>query len=196
MRRVGGELVLGRLVRNELFEFGHDLFFKGADEAGIDGLVDFEKWQAIKAVDPVVGGGAEAKSLAGDVMAGQLGEVAVIDAGVAVDVEGGGGGGIDDHPVFAKFGGPCFSVALGGEDFDFFARKHPSDRRLNKLDLLNGNGLGSQSQAACVLPDFIAGCDSRCVAAQFAGSRASSSFGRVTGRHSMISLRYACGSTP
>ncbi len=74
---------MGGLVRDEAFEFGDDLFFEGADEAGIDGLVDFEKWEAVEAVDPIVGGGAEAEALAGDVVAGEFGLAAVIDAGVA-----------------------------------------------------------------------------------------------------------------
>jgi hypothetical protein len=89
------------------------LFFKSADEAGIDGLVDFEKRESIKTFDPVVGGGAQAESLAGDVVAGKFGLTAVIDAGVAVDVEGGGGGRIVLHPVLAELGGPCFAVAGG-----------------------------------------------------------------------------------
>jgi hypothetical protein len=37
------------------------LFFRDADQAGIDGLVDFEKGQSVQAVDPVIGGGAQAR---------------------------------------------------------------------------------------------------------------------------------------
>ena len=45
---VGFEFLCGGLTGQEGFEFGHDLFFDDADEAGIDGLVDFEIGQAAR----------------------------------------------------------------------------------------------------------------------------------------------------
>jgi hypothetical protein len=48
--------------------------------------------------------------------------MAVIGAGVAVDVQGGGGGRIGGHPILAKLCGPAFAVASGGEEFDFPAQ--------------------------------------------------------------------------
>ncbi len=46
----------------------------------------------------------------------------MIGAGVAVDVQGGGGGRIGGHPILAKLCGPAFAVASGGEEFDFPAQ--------------------------------------------------------------------------
>ena len=67
--------------------------------------------------------------------------------------------------------------------------KPPSVRRLNELDILSGDGEDGRFQAACESPDLIAGWAARFAAAQLAGSRASSSSGRVTGRRSMTSCR-------
>jgi len=81
-------------------------------------------------------------------------------------------------------------VDLGeGLELFEFDRKPPSVRRLNVLDLLGGDGQGGRFQAACGRSDLIAGWAARCVAAQVAGSRASSSHGRAPGRRLMTSWR-------
>ena len=67
--------------------------------------------------------------------------------------------------------------------------KPPSVHRLNELDLVGGGCKGGRFQAACGRSDLTAGWAARFAAAQLAGRRASSSFGRVSGRRSMRSLR-------
>lgn len=124
---VGRELFRAGLIGDVFFKSGDDLAAQDFDHAGVDGLVDFKNGDAAALVDPVVGGGSKAESLAGDVVFGKLGLAAVVDAHVAVDeVEQAAGAVFETlgfHPVFGEFGRPVFYfVVAGGDELDFFSK--------------------------------------------------------------------------
>ena len=99
---------------------GHDLGAQDFDHAGVDYLVDFENGGAVALVDPVVSGGTQAQPLAGDVVFGQLGFAAVVDAHVTVDqVEQPTGAVLKAfglHPVFGQLCGPVLHITVVAGD--------------------------------------------------------------------------------
>ena len=83
-----------------------------------------------------------------------------------------------------RFPSRCSGNCASGTSF---VCKPPSVRRSNALAVMSAGGEYGRFQAACRRSDLIAGWAARFAAAQLAGSRASRSHGRVTGRRSMTS---------
>ena len=96
----------------------NDIFFQSLDQSRINRFIDEEKGLAGAVVDPVVGAPAQAQPLPGNVAAGQLVFVSVIDPHMAVDVERAHPFRIVFHPLAAQLGGPFLSSILPGQIVD------------------------------------------------------------------------------
>ncbi len=119
--RISAELRLAEQLRGIAFEPWYDLLLDHLDQAGIDGLGDHEERLGIQGVDPVVGGGPQAQSLAAHVAARQRRLRAVVHAHVPIDVEHACGFGIGLHPLPTQRGAPLRGLALVGQHTQLLA---------------------------------------------------------------------------
>ena len=101
------KLLLGGLAGYFAQEAWDDLVFQDLLQTGVDGAGDAEEGGSIQGVDPVVSGGTEAEAFAADVASGEFSEVAVIDAGVAVDEQDACGLHVVFHPIAGERAGPA-----------------------------------------------------------------------------------------